>query len=150
MTDQAQHCQCSCGATKFTVKREPLFRAICHCTICQEFNEADFGDIAIYRAKDVEMPADGLVDYKSYASPPIVKRGKCTACGKPAVEYMKAPGMPKLVFVPSENVAGGVPVEPAMHVFYNRRKADAQDGLPKHSGYWKSQFAFMKRLFAAK
>lgn len=35
-------CTCSCGATSFQTVGVPLFRILCHCTICQRFINAPF------------------------------------------------------------------------------------------------------------
>jgi hypothetical protein len=36
----SQSGQCECGQNTFEISGEPLFRSICHCEICQEFNNA--------------------------------------------------------------------------------------------------------------
>lgn len=144
---QPEHCQCQCGAVRYTVKAPPLVHAYCHCTICQAFNEAPFGDILLYRAQDVDVPDETLIEYNTHRPPPAVQRGKCRACGKPAVEHMKMPGLPTMIFVPTKNVLEADSLPPAsMHLFYHSRVADIDDPLPKHSGYWPSQWAFMKRM----
>ena len=36
MTTDTQHtCQCPCGAVRYEVRGDPLFRIICHCSICR-------------------------------------------------------------------------------------------------------------------
>lgn len=137
--------KCPCGETQFKVLGKPIMRAKCHCTICQEFNQQPYGDITIFRSKDIRLPEDNKVAFKAYAFPPVLKRGKCTACNKPAIELM-----PGLTIVPSDTIenAGIVP-EVAFHSFYHRRVADANDDLPKYSGYLKSQLFFMGKLIAA-
>lgn len=49
--------------------------------------------------------------------------------------------------VPAGNLEGAAPPV-AAHIFYDSRVADVEDGLPTHSGYWPSQWAFMKLVFA--
>lgn len=145
-----QNCQCACGHAKFRVSGQPILRAYCHCTICQSFNHAPYADITLFRPGDVEMPAADLVEYKTLRPPPAVQRGVCASCGKPAIEYLQIFPMPKLVIVPSANIrdTGLVPT-PSLHIFYNRRVADIDDGLPKYEGYWKSQLAFGRHLIGA-
>lgn len=144
---QRVDCQCACAAVKFSVTAPPLVHAYCHCTICQSFNEAPFGDVLLYRAQDVEMPPEEQVDYGTYRSPPAVQRGRCRQCGKPAIEHMTMFPMPKMIFVPAQNVRDPESLPPAsMHLFYHRRVEDAQDSLPKYEGYWPSQIAFIKRM----
>lgn len=144
------HCQCECGATQFKALGEPLFRAYCHCTICQEFNNSDFADITIFRGRDIELADDQPVQFNTYRRPPNVQRGKCGVCDKPAIEFMHLPLMPSFVFVPTDNIKNEnlIPA-PALHMFYNRRVQDAQDDLPKYEGYWPSQLGTTRHLFRA-
>ncbi|NGY05206.1 GFA family protein [Solimonas terrae] len=145
-----QNCQCTCGHAKFEALGRPLFRGYCHCTICQAFNQAPYADISVFRGNDVVMPEAGTVQYKTLRPPPAVQRGVCAACGKPAIEYLKMFPMPKLIIVPTANIrdAALIPA-PSLHIFYNRRLADIDDGLPKFSGYWKSQLGFGRHLLAS-
>ena len=143
------HCQC--GNTSFKINKAPVMRVICHCTICQEFNEADYADICIFQSKDVELPEAGKVDYKSYTNPPMVQRGKCVSCHKPTIEYLDNPVSPKLIIVPSENIDDQSLVpEVLFHTFYHRRKKDMDDGIKKYSGLVKGQAMFMWHYFRQK
>jgi hypothetical protein len=135
------NCSCECGATRFTVRGTPLTRGFCHCTICQSFNGAPFGDFTVFRGRDVDMPARDGVRYHSYRSPPLLQRGKCVRCEKPAIEYVRV--LPRLVLVPTANTRDpSLVVEPSLHIFYDTRVADVEDSLPKYSGYLRSQSAF--------
>lgn len=146
MSDSNVHpCQCACGATKFTVSGAPLLRALCHCTICQAFNESAYADITVFTNGQVNLPDDNPVEFKEYRKPPAVQRGKCSACDKPAIEYLRLPVLPDIVFVPSANITDKVVLPaPSMHIFYNSRVADIQDDLPRYQGYWPSQAAFLR------
>jgi hypothetical protein len=139
--------QCSCGHVSFEIIGEPLFRGYCHCTICQEFNQTDFADICLYRAKDIVMPENCKVEYKTYASPAMVYRGKCVLCKQPAVEYISSPLMPTLVIVPSSNIKDqDVLPSSLLHIFYHSRVRGVEDLLPKYEGYLTSQFALFRCL----
>lgn len=142
--------QCECGENKFKISGKPILRAICHCEICQEFNSAPFGDITIFKTKDIDLPKDNTVVFKAYTTPPMVQRGKCKSCGKPTIEFLKMPLSPALTIVPTKNLSNQQDVlEPSFHSFYHRRKADADDNLPKYSGFLRSQVGFMTRLIGA-
>lgn len=142
-----QACQCECGNTEFELKGKPLVRMLCHCTICQEFNQAPFGDVSIFLAKDVELKDKNSVELKQYKKPPAVERGKCTQCQKPVIEFFDLPLMPALTIVPSNHIpCGDYSLEPATHIFYHSRVADADDNLPKHEGFMKSQMALTAKL----
>ncbi len=140
--------QCECGNTKASIHGPALMRGFCHCTICQEFNQAPFADITLFRTRDIEGPADGQVNYRCWKKPQLVLRGVCKDCGKPAVEQMKLPGLPRITIVPTANLAGPVP-EPSLHVFYQSRVADIDDDLPKVSGFLRSQMRFSQHLLSA-
>ena len=149
MTENQHQCQCSCGETKFIVNGLPLMRGFCHCSICQEYNQAPFADISVYRARDVVLHDPQSVEYKAYKPPPAVQRGKCKSCGKPAIETMHIFPLPKLVIIPTINLHKECLIDPALHVFYDRRVSEIEDDLPKYNGYLKSQLAFGKKLVAA-
>ena len=146
-----QTCQCPCGHTRFEILGRPLFRILCHCTICQRFNAAPMADVVIYDAVAVQLPAAGSVSFQAYKPPPNVQRGKCTRCGAPAIEVFEAPLFPKLTMVPTpvHGTRDALPA-PVGHMFYDKRVADVADALPKHSGLLASQGSFMRHLFAAK
>jgi hypothetical protein len=59
------------------------------------------------------------------------------------------PLLPDLIIVASELLPEKLSVEPSMHMFYHRRVNDIADSVSKHSGFMKSQLAFMSQLFAA-
>lgn len=144
------HCQCECGAARFSVSGQPLLRGFCHCTICQAFNDAPFADITLFRRQDVTMPAEGSVAYRNYASPAMLYRGKCVKCQKPAVEYIDFPLMPDVVIVPTAVIDDqSIVPAPSLHIFYDRRQQDVDDALPKHNGYLASQCAFGWHLVRA-
>jgi hypothetical protein len=144
-TTENYHGQCECGNASFTMHSKPLLRIICHCTICQEFNQAPFADILIFPAKDVDLPEKGKVNYKNYSKPPMVERGKCANCDKPAIEYIKQAYAPSMVIVPSANVADkNITPEVSFHSFYHRRHKDHEDD------FLKSQAGFMWQYFKAK
>ena len=144
-------CTCSCGNARFEARAAPLFRALCHCTICQRFNAAPFADVVVYAASDVTAPPDGAIAYDTWKPPPNVQRGKCVRCGDPAIEQFAAPLFPKLTMVPAAMHAGDTALpEPAMHMFYDKRVTDADDDLPKRSGFVASQLAFLRLLFSSR
>lgn len=144
------NCHCACGQASFEVHGTPLLRAFCHCTICQAFNAAPFSDITLFRRRDVRMPDANTVSYRNYASPAMVYRGKCVKCESPAVEYIDFALMPDIVIVPTANIVEPTYVpQPALHIFYDTRVADVDDGLPKHQGFLTSQGAFGWHLLKA-
>lgn len=136
----AEDCACPCGNVAFSISGPPLFRVLCHCTICQRFNDAPFADVAIYDGSLVGEPRPGTVDYATYKPPPNLQRGKCAACGAAAIEKFAVPLLPRLTIVPAAVHSSGADIPaPKAHMFYGTRKADAADALPKHVGFIASQ-----------
>ena len=124
---------------------------LCHCSICQRYNAADYADVVVYTAADVELPPEDAVTFSAYKAPPNVKRGKCANCDQAAIEVFHAPLFPKLTIVPfamHEDTAG-LPAASG-HIFYDKRRADALDDLPKHKGFVLSQLAFGRQLLASR
>lgn len=149
MTDSKKTSQtgaCACGQAHFTIQGPALLRAICHCSLCQQFNQADYADVVAFRGGDVSLPADAPVRYQTLRPPPAVQRGSCTACGKPAIERLPLPLLPDLIMVPAANLPAELLPPVAMHIFYDSRVQDVADTLPKFQGYWPSQLGYLRRL----
>ena len=142
-THQKNSGRCSCGSIEFETTASPICRAYCHCTICQNFNNSEYADVTAFLAKSVTSIDDRKIDYKVYKQPPMLKRGICRECRSPAIEKLNIPLMPKLILVPSTNIDNALLLpEPVMHIFYDKRTHDADDGLKKYSGFIPSQVGF--------
>lgn len=140
-------CHCPCGNVSFDITAPPVFRAFCHCTLCQQFNAAAYADVVVFRASSITLEDESGIDFKVYKQPPVVYRGSCRQCSKPAVEKIAVPLMPRLIVVPAENITEPALLpESACHIFYDRRVADVDDGIRKYKGFVPSQFAFGSRL----
>lgn len=149
MNDEKIHAEgsCECGKTRFKVTGEPLLRMYCHCTICQQFNKADFGDVTMLLSRDVEFHDHELVEFKQYKKPPAVDRGTCRSCNKPVIEFLKIPLMPELTIVPSYTLGeSDLLPESIGHVYYETRIKEIDDELPKYSGTLSSQLVSFKAL----
>lgn len=143
-------CACACGATKFGTTADPLFRIICHCSICRRFNDTAYADVVVYRAAHVKRPAPDAVDFRAYRPPPNVQRGKCVRCSQPAIEVFKSFLLPDLIMIPRRMFATREKLPPPRaHIFYESRIDDLADDLPRHEGYWRSQLAFSRYLLAS-
>lgn len=144
-------CACSCGHVAFELRGPPLFRVLCHCSICQRFNDAPFADVIVYASTSVADPVDGTVSFETYKPPPNVRRGNCVKCGDAAIEKFAMPLFPKLTIVPAAVHGPSTQLpEPVAHIFYETRLVDADDTLPKHEGLLASQLSFGKYLVSAK
>lgn len=142
-----KHAACTCGKVWIETSGPVLFRARCHCTICQSFNRAAFGDIVALRARDVGVEGADHLALKAHKTPPLLQRGTCDMCDAPIVEFLRIPGLPKTALIPVRAFSPDTPLpEPDMHIFYEHRLSDAQDDAPKHSGYLTSEWQFTKAL----
>ena len=132
-----QQGSCECHANTFNINAKPIGRFICHCTICQAFTGKSNNDVTILLSKDVNALNLEKTQFKRWKLPPNIRRGTCTQCNKPSIELGMAGS---LVFIPTANYPHpeALPA-PTVHLFYNRRVHDIKDGLPKYSGFVKSQ-----------
>ena len=147
-TESGPDGRCPCGSVSFRITGEPLLRAFCHCNTCREFNGTDVADVTVFRAADVVVGNEAGVEYRAYQRPALARRGKCTSCDRPAVERASIPFGLDIVILPSENVhRDALLPAPSMHMFYDRRVADASDDLPRRGGFLASQGSFMLGLF---
>jgi hypothetical protein len=138
-------CACPCGASRFTVVGYPIARLLCHCTICQSLYRQTHADVTVFWAGAVTLQADHRISFKRYRLPPALRRGTCPTCGAPVFGYLRLAPFVQLAFVPSRNFSRpSVLPAASAHIFYHRRVEDVVDGLPKVSGYWRSEWAVAK------
>lgn len=133
MTNEV-HCTCSCGKARLVIAGSLLGRVRCHCTICQSVNQAPFADSIILMAKSVPLDRVQHVRFETLKEPPAAQRAFCRSCGCFLMGQMAYLPFLSLAFVPAARYPEGTPLpDPAMHVFYESRLADADDDLPKYS-----------------
>lgn len=121
---------------------------LCHCTICQKFNQASHADVLVFNTRDITTPCSDYVAFETYKAPPNVNRGSCVNCGQAAIEVFDFPLMPKLTMVPAAMFAADADLPaPDAHMFYDKRIDDVDVELPKHRGFIRSQLAFFKHLW---
>ena len=135
-------CQCPCGQQSFEVTGQPVMRFICHCTICQKVYKKPFADIIAVKSSQVVKPLGHGILFAKHRRYPNVNRGICVACNNPVVGFMPVAPMFGLAFIPAANFVNQDTLpSPTIHTFYHRRLSEVDDGLPKVSGYLKSQWA---------
>lgn len=144
-----QSCACPCGRSTFAVNGTPALRLFCHCRICQAIYKQPYADVTAFWAGAVSLPHDQLIQFRRYRPPPALRRGICPSCSAPVVGFLRLAPFVQLAFVPSRNfpVPAALPM-PGAHIFYHRRIADADDPLPKISGYWRSELAVTRMVLA--
>lgn len=138
---------CSCGDTQLEISGAPLIRFICHCEICQAVYKKPFADIIAIKTSQLVKPISSRIQFQKHRRPPAVNRGICPSCKQPVLANLSLIPFFGISFIPSANFAANANLPaPCMHNFYNRRVADANDNLPKASGYWHSQWALSTKL----
>jgi len=135
--------RCSCGSVDFEITEPAIFRFFCHCSLCQEYNNAPFADVSVFHARGVTAFDDDKISYRCYKKPALIPRGSCKQCNDAVLENISMPLMPKMIVVPSNNIVDkSLLLKPSMHIFYDKRVADIDDNLKKHNGFVSSQLAF--------
>lgn len=135
---------CQCGKSHFSVKTRPLARFVCHCEVCQRFTGKAYSDVTVVLSKDVELTDISSTQFKRYKAPPNIRRGICSACHKPSIEFGI---IDQLAFIPSPNYQDSSSLPPpSLHAFYHRRVCDVEDAAPKYEGFIKSQVAIISLL----
>lgn len=101
-------------------------------------------------ASSITLQAGHSIEFKRYRPPPAARRGHCRSCSAPVVEFFRLAPFVQLAFVPSRLSPDQAALPaPAVHIFYHRRLNDIADDIPKVSGYWASELAVTKRVFAS-
>lgn len=144
---------CDCGRCTFALAEAPSVRLVCHCTLCQAFTGKDFSDVMIVVASEASLRGEDNVAYRNYKKfrlpPPNLRRGRCKTCLAP---FLETGGIWPLqvLFIPVANFddPDRFPL-PEAHMFYEHRRHDVDDGVPKHEGYFSSQAALAKMLYHA-
>jgi hypothetical protein len=153
-TNDQTKCACLCGKTQFRIGAQPFARFYCHCAICQSLYAKPYADVSALWARALSPAAPSDVKTARYRRPPALDRSTCAHCGKPVYGVFMLGPLRTIAFVPSANIGIDFALPaPASHIFYHRRIADIDDGLPKYSGYWRSELAvsalLVRRAFAA-
>jgi hypothetical protein len=143
-----QNCACLCGASRFTVRGDPIGRLFCHCTICQKAYSKPFADVTYFWADSVPLANNQPVEFHRHRAPPAMRRGRCVKCGNPVLSLLGRVPI-ALAFVPSQNFPRPAELPlPDCHIFYDRRVADISDSIPKVSGYWASEAHVTRSILA--
>lgn len=98
------------------------------------------------QASAVTIPVTSNISFQKYRRFLAIERGTCEKCEKPVIA-MAGSGEKGMAFIAADNYSNkDVLPESLMHIFYDRRSADVDDQLPKHSGYIRSQLAAFRAM----
>jgi len=150
-TDIAMRAACECGRCVVEFKEAPKVRLNCHCTICQEFTASPFSDVVVIPAYRARLRGEDSIVFRKYRRfrfpPPNLSRGRCKHCGQAFVETWGVANTPVLLFVRAVwiNHPELLPV-PESHLFYEHHVKDMDDGIPRHEGYFASEWSMARMI----
>lgn len=122
--------QCFCGAVKIEVSGEPAVAGICHCESCQKWHAAPIAAFALW-PKDSVRITQGEDILGTFNKTGESARRWCTQCGSNVLNEKPQMDMVVVyapVLAPSKMIA-----RPSLHLFYEERALDINDGLPKYA-----------------
>lgn len=124
--------RCLCGHVRYAVRGEPVFAAICHCTMCRRASAAPAVAWAMYAQGNFEWLAEAPADY---ASSPDATRSFCARCGTQIA--FRAAYLPELIDVTIGSLDDPEAVRPTLHYWYSKHLSwnASDDALPKHAGF---------------
>lgn len=120
---------CQCGAVRYAIAGEPVFTALCHCTMCRRANAAPAVAWAMFRDDQVRFVAGQPT---LYAASPEAKRGFCGKCGTQI--SFTASFIPGLIDITIGSLDKPEAVPPALHYWESKRLPwlHIADGLPRY------------------
>ena len=118
---------CQCGAVRYRVSGDPVFSAICHCSMCRRAGGAPTVAWAMFAADQVAFLRE---QPKIYASSPPAQRGFCPHCGTPI--SFTATFIPGLIDITLGSLDDPAAIKPMLHYWDSRRLPWMKfaDGLP--------------------
>jgi hypothetical protein len=120
---------CQCGKVRYRIEGEPVFAAICHCSMCRRAHAAPAVAWAMFNDAQVSFTGERPA---TYASSPEAQRGFCPACGTQI--SFTASYIPGLIDISIGSLDRPDAVAPRLHYWDSRRIPWVRfsDGLPVH------------------
>ena len=123
---------CQCGGVRYALAGDPVFTAICHCTMCRRASAAPAVAWAMYREEQVTLSHTTLHEYQSSAD---ARRGFCGQCGTQICFH--ADYIPGLIDITIGSLDDPNALEPTLHYWYSKHLSWVRfdDALPKHQEF---------------
>ena len=130
--------RCECGKSQVELKKAPMLRFHCHCTICQNLYKQPYSDVTVMWNKNAKLTQGEHIEYRRPGL--LLKRGVCTQCQQPIFATMTLlPGL-KLAFIPANRYDdASILPKPSAHIFFHRSEVEMNDGIRKTKGFIKSE-----------
>lgn len=122
---QEHHGSCYCGAVTVTVSGPPVVQGYCHCLSCRKWHSAPINAWSGWPANKVSVSGPITESDKDPGSGRI----SCSKCGGNVAN--RKPTAKMMVIYPMTLANSGLDFQPNMHIFYDERVMDVNDGLPK-------------------
>lgn len=130
MSERSLTGQCQCGFIRYAVQGEPLFAAICHCTMCRRASAAPAVAWAMFPESAFTSLANDPAQYSSSAA---ARRYFCPRCGTQIA--FRADFIPGLVDITLGSLDDPDAIKPSLHYWYSKHLSwfKCEDELPKHA-----------------
>ncbi|KAK7043014.1 hypothetical protein VNI00_008752 [Paramarasmius palmivorus] len=126
---------CYCGALTYSVTGKPLLAAYCHCTQCQKLTGCPFIHSIHFDPSAFQwthIGGDAAWDVYQVKDKPAMNRYRCKTCGACVAMFHDQFKRWCIWGAQLEHVAEEL--KPKVHVFYDTRLLDVNDGLDKWEG----------------
>lgn len=90
---------CLCGQVRYTVPREPLATAICHCRHCQKQAASAFSVVTVFSRDDLQLEGKLKTYQDRGTSGQKVFRQFCPDCGSPVLTDTERAREQGIIFV---------------------------------------------------
>lgn len=130
---------CFCGKSKVEIDGPLLFSSFCHCTICQRLTGAPYGHFLGFPSSAVKI-VEGENELRPLKSSDQMTRYFCGACNGTVYSQSHIPDYDfrDILAGTLDRDDNGISlykdleaIQPKMHIHYEMRVRDVDDGLPK-------------------
>lgn len=120
---------CQCGDIRYTITGEPIFTAICHCTMCRRAHAAPAVAWALFSDSHVAFTGEDLKQFKSSTN---AQRGFCGKCGTQI--NFTASFLPDLMDITIGSLDDPEAITPSLHYWHSKHISWAEfaDALPRY------------------
>ena len=120
---------CQCGQVRYAIAGEPVFAAICHCSMCRRAHAAPAVAWAMFQESQVIFSKARPQNYSSSAQ---AQRGFCPTCGTQI--SFTARFLPGLINITIGSLDQPESIKPTLHYWHSKHLswADYSDNLPRY------------------
>mmetsp|Transcript_28657 Transcript_28657/g.80694 ORF Transcript_28657/g.80694 Transcript_28657/m.80694 type:complete len:185 (+) Transcript_28657:126-680(+) len=123
---------CLCGHTAFQVDGSPIFRVVCHCSLCTKWYGSTATALAGFPDGAISL-SSGKEDLLSWKTSDGMERMRCGKCGSPVYNQslledykFQDVALASLACDDSGAIIGLDALSPVQHIFYNKHNPLSQ------------------------